>query len=170
MVAVGKITCLEARMEFNFEYAHPAGPVRARVTPNGVAAIVLPAPGVKKDAGVSAVSSPMARKLVKALENYFAGRRELFLDVPLDLEAGTPFQRRVWLAARDIPWGSTTTYGDLARAVECGSPRAVGQALGANPVPIIVPCHRILAAGGGLGGFSCGLEWKRRLLRIEKAL
>ena len=157
-------------MEFNFEYAHPAGPVRARVTPNGVAAIVLPAPGANNRAGVSAVSSPVANKLAEALENYFAGRRELFLDVPLDLETGTPFQRRVWLAARDIPWGSTATYGELARAVECGSARAVGQALGANPVPIIVPCHRILAAGGGLGGFSCGLNWKRRLLRIEKAL
>ena len=157
-------------MEFNFEYAHPAGPVRARVTAQGVAAIVLPAPGANNGAAVSAVSSPIAKKLAKAFENYFAGRRELFLDIPLDLETGTPFQRRVWLAAREIPWGSTTTYGELARAVECGAARAVGQALGANPVPIIVPCHRILAAGGGLGGFSCGLEWKRRLLRLEKAL
>ena len=155
-------------MEFNFEYAHPAGPVRARVTARGVAAIVLPAPGVKKDGGASAVSSPVARKLARALERYFAGQRELFLDVPLDLETGTPFQRAVWLAARDIPWGSTATYGELARAVQCGSARAVGQALGANPAPIIVPCHRILAAGGGLGGFSCGLEWKRRLLGLEK--
>ncbi|MCX5770692.1 MAG: MGMT family protein, partial [Candidatus Hydrogenedentes bacterium] len=113
-------------MEFNFEFSHPAGPVRARVTPKGVAAIVLPAPGANGDTVVSVVSSPVARKLAKALEDYFAGRRELFLDIPLDLETGTPFQRRVWLAAREISWGSTATYGELARAVQCGSARAVG--------------------------------------------
>jgi len=168
LVAVGKPACLEDSMEFNFEFAHPAGPVRARVTENGVAAIVLPAPGAIGDTAVSAVSSPVAKKLARVLERYFAGQRELFLDVPLDLETGTEFQRRVWLAAQGILWGSTITYGGLARVVGCGSPRAVGQALGANPAPIIVPCHRILAAGGGLGGFSCGLEWKRRLLRLEK--
>ncbi len=154
-------------MEFNFEYVHPAGPVRARVTTNGVAAIVLPARGAKNSGGAS-VATPIAMKLRKALDRYFAGQRELFDDIPLDLDSGTDFQRRVWLAAREVLWGSTTTYGQLARAVNCGSPRAVGQALGANPVPIIVPCHRILAAGGGLGGFSCGLDWKIRLLRIEK--
>jgi methylated-DNA-[protein]-cysteine S-methyltransferase len=159
---------LEVDMEFNFEYAHPAGRVRARVTANGVAAIALPAQGEKIGAVAAVVSSPVAERLAKALDNYFAGRREGFRHLPLDIETGTPFQRRVWLAARDIPWGSTSTYGELARVVGCGSARAVGQALGANPVPIIVPCHRILAPNGGLGGFSCGLDWKRRLLGIEK--
>lgn len=154
-------------MEFNFVYHHAAGPVAARVTPNGVAEIVLPRPGADAQA-VSAATTPLCVRLAKALERYFQGKPELFAEIPLDLDTGTPFQRRVWLAAREIEWGSTRTYGDLARVVTCGSPRAVGQALGANPVPIIVPCHRILAAGGGLGGFSGGLDWKRRLLALEK--
>ena len=84
---------------------------------------------------------------------------------------GTPFQRSVWNAARAIGWGDTATYGTLARRI--GKPkaaRAVGQALGANPVSIVVPCHRILSGSGGLGGFGAGLPWKRELLRTEGSL
>jgi O-6-methylguanine DNA methyltransferase len=86
---------------------------------------------------------------------------------PLDLQ-GTDFQRAVWAALRDIPRGRTVAYGELARTV--GRPRAVravGAACGANPIPVLIPCHRVLAAGGGLGGFTAGLEWKRRLLARE---
>lgn len=87
---------------------------------------------------------------------------------PLDLRGGTEFQRAVWSALRAIPPGSTIGYQDLAR--EVGRPkaaRAVGQACGANPIPVLIPCHRVLAANGKLGGFSGGLDWKRRLLAIE---
>jgi methylated-DNA-[protein]-cysteine S-methyltransferase len=89
---------------------------------------------------------------------------------PIDLSCGTEFQQRVWAALRGIPTGATKSYGEIAQ--EVGSPkavRAVGGACGANPVPLLVPCHRVLAAGARLGGFSGGLDWKLRLLAAEGA-
>jgi methylated-DNA-[protein]-cysteine S-methyltransferase len=105
---------------------------------------------------------------VAQLEEYFAGKRTEF-DLPLEL-SGTPFQRQVWLALTDIPYGSTVSYAKLAAMV--GRPRAfraVGQANGSNPVPIVLPCHRVVASGGGIGGYGGGLEMKRRLLALEHA-
>ncbi len=90
---------------------------------------------------------------------------------PLDLSAGTSFQQSVWRALETIPLGQTRSYGEIARAI--GKPkgvRAVGGACGANPIPVLVPCHRVLAAGGKLGGFSSGLHWKRKLLECEGAI
>jgi len=87
---------------------------------------------------------------------------------PLDLSAGTPFQQRVWNALRKIKAGQTRSYGEIAS--EIGKPkavRAVGGACGANPIPVFVPCHRVLAASQKIGGFSGGLDWKRKLLRRE---
>ena len=87
---------------------------------------------------------------------------------PLDLSAGTSFQQTVWRALQKIPGGQTRSYGEIASAI--GKPksvRAVGGACGANPIPVLVPCHRVLAANGKLGGFSGGLDWKRRLLARE---
>jgi O-6-methylguanine DNA methyltransferase len=87
---------------------------------------------------------------------------------PLRLVSGTEFQRKVWRAMRAIPFGQTKSYQDIASAI--GHPkatRAVGGACGANPIPVFIPCHRVLAAGGRLGGFSGGLDWKRRLLSLE---
>ncbi len=99
------------------------------------------------------------------LEEYFAGDRTEF-DVPLELE-GTDFQRRVWTQLRAIPYGETISYGELARRVgRPKGPRAVGQANGRNPIPIIVPCHRVLASNG-IGGYGGGLKLKRALLAIE---
>lgn len=87
---------------------------------------------------------------------------------PLDLSRGTKFQGRVWTALQTIPRGKTLTYGALARRIRSSSAaRAVGGACGANPIPVLVPCHRVLAADGRLGGFSQGLEWKRSLLTKE---
>lgn len=97
---------------------------------------------------------------------YFEGRARSF-DLPLGA-AGTDFQTRVWRAIAAIPWGASETYGSLARKLGT-APRAVGNAAGANPIPIIVPCHRVLAAGGAIGGYSgtSGLEAKAHLLRLE---
>ncbi len=83
------------------------------------------------------------------------------------LAEGTEFQKIVWGAACRVPYGATATYGEIARITGCGSPRAVGQALGANPLPVLIPCHRIVGAGGRLTGFSSGLEIKSILLRHE---
>lgn len=104
--------------------------------------------------------------LVEQVQAYLAGR-QTSLDWPLDLE-GSPFDLRVWEEARRIPYGSTVTYGELAATL--GGPglaRAVGQALARNPVPLFIPCHRVVAGGGNLGGFSAGLGWKRFLLELE---
>jgi len=109
----------------------------------------------------------VARRLVSELAAYFRGDASRFL-TPLDLDAGTEFQQKVWEELQRIPFGATISYGELARRV--GSPRAaraVGQAVGANPIPIVVPCHRVIRGSGALGGFSAGLDVKRWLLRHE---
>lgn len=99
---------------------------------------------------------------------YVAGERRGF-DLPLDLK-GTDFQLQVWRAIQKIPYGRTRFYGQVAKFVD--RPRgaqAVGMACKANPIPLVIPCHRVVERGGGLGGFSPGLEWKKWLLDLEKA-
>ena len=106
----------------------------------------------------------------RQLEDYFEGRRRDF-DLPLDWTLVSEFGRRVLGRTAAIPFGKVSTYGEVAR--EIGSPgaaRATGNALGANPIPIVVPCHRVLAAGGGLGGYTGGTQRKETLLRIEGVL
>ena len=109
------------------------------------------------------------RDVIAQLGEYFAGRRRRF-DLPLR-PRGTEFQRRVWRALTEIPYGGTICYGELARRI--GKPsasRAVGLANGANPLPIIVPCHRVIGANGSLTGFGGGLPIKRQLLSLEGAI
>lgn len=112
--------------------------------------------------------TPLLRRAREALAAYFAGRLAVF-DLPC-AAAGTAFQRRVWAEMARIPFGATLTYGELARRIG-SSPRAVGNACGANPLPIVVPCHRVLAAGGRLGGYSGfgGGATKQWLLAHEAA-
>jgi methylated-DNA-[protein]-cysteine S-methyltransferase len=102
--------------------------------------------------------------------NDLQGVIEQLRGLPISFAGAPPFHQRVWERLRDISWGSAMTYAELARSV--GSPRgfrAVGQACGANPVPLIVPCHRVLAEDG-IGGFSGGAGWKERLLEVETAV
>lgn len=115
---------------------------------------------------------PDAEPLADAAEQlraWFAGeRRDFTLKLHL---TGTPFQRKVWDALAEIPFGETVSYGELAEQI--GHPRAaraVGSANGANPIPIILPCHRVIASGGGLGGYGYGLPLKRRLLELEQGI
>ena len=112
--------------------------------------------------------SPLLNEAARQLEAYFTGKLHRF-DLPLKPE-GTPFEGRVWAAMQAIPYGATRSYGDLAGTVGSG-PRAVGRACGRNPIPIVIPCHRVLAKGG-LGGYSGdgGLATKTRLLSLEGAL
>lgn len=105
--------------------------------------------------------------VVGQLDEYFLGARKVF-DVKLDLSVGTPFQQTVWRALLDIPYGKTISYAQLAHNI--GKPtayRAVANANGKNPISLIVPCHRVIAADGGLGGYTGGLQIKRILLGIE---
>jgi methylated-DNA-[protein]-cysteine S-methyltransferase len=113
---------------------------------------------------------PVLLQAAAQLAEYFAGQRTAF-ELPLDLQAGTPFQQSVWQALQAIPPGGTTSYAELSRRV--GRPlaaRAVGAAVGRNPLSIVVPCHRVLGTGGALTGYAGGLERKTALLRLEGAL
>lgn len=154
----------------------PLGPLWVAVGPRGVLAIHYGeepsrpelarivrtyGPGVLPDAR-------RADTLARELDQYFAGKRKSF-DVPVDLSPLTDFQRRVLRATAAVDFGSVSTYARVAaRAGSDKASRAAGQALGANPIPIVVPCHRILASDGSLGGYSGGLDAKRRLLQLER--
>jgi len=118
-------------------------------------------------AGVQAQETAVPAVYAAPLARYFNGEPEDFAGVPLDLR-GTDFQMRVWAALREIPWGEVRTYGGVA--LEIHSPRAmraVGQANHVNPVPVIVPCHRVVEAGHHLGGYGGGIERKQLLLELE---
>ena len=110
--------------------------------------------------------SPLVEDARRQIEGYLDGSRTDF-DLPLN-PIGTEFQRQVWTAMQDIPFGAVETYGALAKRIGSAA-RAVGMACGANPLPIVIPCHRVVAAGGGLGGYSGdgGLVTKRALLTLE---
>jgi len=111
--------------------------------------------------------SPLLDRLESQLEEFFAGTRREF-DLPIDIP-GSAFQERVWAELQRIPYGETISYRQLAERVGAGAAyRAVGRANGSNRVAVIVPCHRVIAAGGGLGGYGGGLPAKRRLLEIER--
>jgi methylated-DNA-[protein]-cysteine S-methyltransferase len=114
-------------------------------------------------------ATPLLREAQRQIEAYFDGDLRDF-DLPL-APAGTPFQRRLWAELQRIPYGRTASYGDIAHRLDSG-PRAVGGACGRNPLPIVVPCHRVLAAGKKIGGYSGldGLDTKRFLLRLEGVL
>lgn len=146
----------------------PAGPVTIWVSSRGVRRLEFgPLP---RDAHADPPEQwpDVLRIAVAQVEEYFARTRRDF-DLPLDLEAATDFQRDVYAELVKVPHGRVTTYGELAetlgRGVELA--RAVGQAVGANPIPIVIPCHRVVAAESRLGGFSGGLAAKAALLRTE---
>jgi methylated-DNA-[protein]-cysteine S-methyltransferase len=110
---------------------------------------------------------PVIAAAARQLRDYAAGRAETF-DVPVNVAAGSDFQQAVWGLLRDIPYGETTTYGAIAAALSRpGQARAVGAAVGANPVGIIIPCHRVIGANGSLTGFGGGLDNKAALLARE---
>lgn len=149
----------------------PAGPVGMAATPRGVCRVVLNAGPRWANAcypkGELSHVFPHAFPGGKAVTAYLNGMAADLSAVPIDL-SGTPFQLAVWHAAREIPAGTIITYGELARRI--GRPkavRAVGTALGANPVPLLVPCHRVVGADGALCGFTAGLDMKRMLLALE---
>jgi methylated-DNA-[protein]-cysteine S-methyltransferase len=123
----------------------------------------VPAGSRRSDADVLAAATSQ-------LQEYAAGRRTTF-DLPVCPLRGGPFERRVWALVAAIPYGATTTYGTLARRLgDVGAARAVGAANGANPLPLVVPCHRVLGARGALTGYAGGLDRKRTLLEHEGAL
>lgn len=145
----------------------------------GIHTIVLPKPSKRaveaefnasSHEAVQAGESPRLEAARRQLLDYLGGRRNTF-DVPLDLSSGTSFQRQVWRTLQRVPYGKLRSYQWIAARV--GGPqyaRAVGNAVGANPIPIVIPCHRIVAQDATLGGFSGGLHMKRKLLSLEGTL
>ncbi|TVP76442.1 MAG: methylated-DNA--[protein]-cysteine S-methyltransferase [Gemmatimonadales bacterium] len=110
---------------------------------------------------------PVLDESLRCLRIRFRGNTESVRELPVDLTHMTEFQVAVLEALRDVRWGTLVTYGDLYRTVGQGSPRSVGQAVGANPVPVVIPCHRVVTGDLRLGGYSGGLERKVALLKME---
>ncbi len=127
---------------------------------------------MQRRGAVEAEPSPAVSEAIELLRAYFAGAETGFVNLALDLpESVGPERRRIYDVARSLGWGVTATYGDVAkRAGMPGGARVVGQAMATNPLPIIIPCHRVLASGGRIGGFSAfgGAVTKERLLALEK--
>ena len=153
----------------NYAYLQsPIGPLLIAGDQDSVRRIYFPKNGkaAKPDRGwIESCAGPVAQAATQ-LREYFAGERTVF-DLPVALE-GTLFQRAVWRKLQEIPYGETISYGELASRI--GKPkasRAVGSANGANRIPIVIPCHRVIAAGGKLGGFGGGLPVKEALLALE---
>ncbi len=156
----------------------PLGPLTVMVTPRGLVRLSYPGEGI--DAQLAELAERVSPRILEApertdevrrqLDAYFAGKRTAF-DVPIDWRLVRGFAGHVLRATARIPFGRVSSYRQVA--AEAGSPnayRAAGNALGSNPIPIVVPCHRVLHAGGGLGGYTGGLERKRYLLELEGVL
>jgi methylated-DNA-[protein]-cysteine S-methyltransferase len=151
-------------------FESPIGPLLIAGDQEGVRTIRFPRDGraSKPERDWMEANSGAVAQTVAQLREYFAGRRTEF-DLPLALR-GTPFQLAVWRELRRVPYGQTVSYGELAGRI--GNPkasRAVGSANGANRIPIVIPCHRVIAAGGRLGGFGGGLPVKEALLALENS-
>ncbi|WP_169732016.1 methylated-DNA--[protein]-cysteine S-methyltransferase [Glycomyces arizonensis] len=146
--------------------ASPLGPIAVSAVPEGLTCVHMGAEEVEAAWGPEE-PTPVLEAALEQLEAYFAGRLRRF-DLPLAAE-GTGFQRQVWAALSEIPYGTTVAYGDIARQI--GNPaavRAVGLANGSNPIAIVVPCHRVIGANGKLTGYAGGVWRKERLLALER--
>lgn len=148
-------------MLFTAQYESPLGTIG--LVSDGVALTGLRF-GVGEETAPAA-DVPAIADACRWLDLYFSGLQPGFLP-PLNL-VGTAFRQRVWQALMEIPYGATATYGAIARHVGCRSAQAVGQAVGSNPMAIIVPCHRVVGSGGALTGYAYGVERKEYLLQLE---
>ena len=158
----------------------PAGRVVGAVTERGLVRLAYEDWNGGEDAVVARLAErlsprilrqpPALDRVARELDEYFAGRRTSF-DLPIDWALVTPFARRVLRATARIPYGAVATYGEVAAgAGSPGGSRAAGNALGSNPVPIVVPCHRVVRSGGALGGYTGGIERKELLLGLERTV
>jgi methylated-DNA-[protein]-cysteine S-methyltransferase len=153
-------------IRYQIVVASPVGKLRLIASDKGLVAIDVRNVRVASDLETSASAQKILSATRKQLEQYFAGKRTNF-DIPLDLE-GTDFQQQAWRALCRIPYGKTISYGQQAKSIKKPKAfRAVGSANGKNPIPIIVPCHRVVAGDGSLGGYSLGLKMKKQLLVLE---
>lgn len=143
------------------------GIIEILYTKKGIKKIILPKRRETKNKLAKKQHPKIVKLLEKQINEYFKCKRRNF-SIPLDLDGKTEFQKKVYKVISKIPYGKVSTYKEIARKIH-SSPRAVGQALKRNSIPIIIPCHRIISSDGTYCGFSQGLFWKEKLLRIEKA-
>ena len=147
----------------------PLGRIRLAANPQGLCGVWFEGHDDSPDASRWAPdpNHALLQQATRQLGEYFAGQRRQF-DLPLDLSAGTPFQQSVWRALLDIPFGQTCSYGAVSAALDKPTAvRAVGGAIGRNPLSIVVPCHRVIGANGALTGYSGGMQRKVALLELE---
>ncbi|MDP8263411.1 MAG: methylated-DNA--[protein]-cysteine S-methyltransferase [Candidatus Ancaeobacter aquaticus] len=142
----------------------------------GIRQLIFPARNeilchIPENTCIKKTATPLFLKDLKEdIDSYFQGKK-LHFTYQVDLSQGTQFQISVWKIIKDIPYGEYITYKDIAHRLNREkSWRAIGNACGKNPVPLIIPCHRVIRSDGALGGFSSGLSWKKRLLSIEKSI
>lgn len=153
---------LEAH-KHHIDYSSPSGILRIFSNGKGVTRIQR----IRKPEAKNDIPDKICIEAARQLDQYYEGVRQNF-DIPLDLSSGTEFQRTVWKALREISFGKTTTYGELAHYIDNPKAvRAVGTANGKNPILIMVPCHRVIGADGSLTGFSAGMDMKKQLLELE---
>lgn len=155
----------------------PIGWMGVVASDEGVRRLTIPLPtpdeamqGIASEAGSAELDSDYFAEFEDKLQRLFDGYEVSLDDEDLDLPDAPEFTRAVWQATRDIPWGETRSYGDLAAAV--GRPRgarAVGQVMASNPVAVLIPCHRVIASDRGLGGYGGHIQMKKRLLKLEGA-
>ena len=153
-------------------YDSPLGPVIVAATDKGLAGLWFEGQKHMPEhaSWPLAPQHPVLLQAIAQLGEYFAGKRKQF-DLPLDLQSGTGFQQSVWQALLQIPSGSTTSYSAIgSRIGKAAAVRAVGAAVGRNPLSVIVPCHRVLGSDGSLTGYAGGLPRKTALLQLEEAL
>ena len=154
---------------FTTIYISPLGPIVIESDGKAITRLRFcceKASAVPKEAPKEAVPTPpIIAETIQWLDDYFAGKRPC--NVPRLNPQGTAFQKRVWTALLTIPYGETLSYGEIAQMVGCRSAQAVGQAVGANPIALIIPCHRVIAAHGKIGGYEYGTEIKKKLLELE---
>jgi len=146
--------------------ATPIGKLTLVASPKGLQQVIFGAKKLPTAKSVSSKASEHLTQTERQLREYFAGKRKKF-SIKLDI-SGTEFQESVWYALNKIAYGKTVSYAQQAKLVRKPKAfRAVGSANGKNPIPIVVPCHRVIASNGGLGGYSLGLKMKRQLMKLE---
>jgi methylated-DNA-[protein]-cysteine S-methyltransferase len=156
-------------MTYTATYSSPLGPIV--IESDGQAITSLRFSNAKTSSVPTAPKEavptpPIIAETIQWLDDYFDGKRPC--NVPRLGPQGTAFQKRVWQSLFTIWFGQTKTYGEIAQMVGCRSAQAVGQAVGANPIALIIPCHRVIAAHGKIGGYEYGIEIKKRLLELEQ--
>ena len=160
-------------MTYTATYTSPLGPIAIESDGQAITSLrfskeqACVASATQEKAGEEAATAlPIIAETIQWLDDYFAGKRPC--NVPRLTPQGTAFQKRVWQALFTIWYGQTMTYKEIAKMVDCRSAQAVGQAVGRNPIALIIPCHRVIAAHGKIGGYEYGIEIKKRLLELEQ--